>query len=63
MCRPATESHAKATGGKHRNLQRLFLSASIWSPAFFIPHPAVFSDNVTGRRPRLAENDKLRANG
>jgi hypothetical protein len=22
MCRPDTESHAKATGGKHRNLQR-----------------------------------------
>jgi hypothetical protein len=41
----------------------LFLSASIWSPESFIPHPAVFSDNITGRRPRLAENDKLRANG
>lgn len=46
-----------------RSNSSLFLSASIWSPAFFIPHPAVSSDNITGRRPRLAENDKFKASG
>jgi hypothetical protein len=52
---------------RKRKLKRsscsLFLSASIWSPIFFIPHPAVPSDNITGRRPRLTENDKVKASG
>jgi hypothetical protein len=48
---------------RKRSNNTLFLSASIWSPVFFIPHPAVFRDNITGKRPRLAENDKFKTSG
>lgn len=47
---------------KRRN-SSLFFSASNWSPVAFTPHPAVLKDNITGRRPRLTENDKFKASG
>lgn len=38
-------------------------ACSSGSPELFIPQPAVFKENITGRRPKLLVNDRFKARG
>lgn len=51
---------------KEINYERSLLSTSVASSSgseFLIPHPAVFKDKETGRRPKLMPNDRFKARG